>query len=425
MNKTKSKTRLELLKVKPIRNLLIASLISVSGGAMSYIALTWYVLQLNNNLTTVIILSICFWLPSVVLGPLSGYIVDRFNRKKTFVLCMIARALSVLIIAVAILSLAHSNTTKLYLCYTLNLLTGIIFSFIMPVMIALTREIVDDQDLLNANSMIDMSFEIGNVAGMGFTTLFLITIGAVHCLFLTFAIMLISIFVLMRVKVAQQHHTGKTDNSALREISIGFGFLKNNKYLLFLNLSGIALMVQFMITPVLLAPFVKNILHGPASEFGAIETTLSVGILLGSLVIPILATKFKWHKVCLIATVVLGILYYSFGANRHFPAALLIYAALGLFLPIWSVIASKAQAVTPKDMQGRITTVTGMATSFTIMVIYILLQISSAHTNLVTFYDWSAVLSIACFVFLLIAKLQQKNHASFAADQPRKPPTNE
>ncbi|MEO1944486.1 MAG: MFS transporter, partial [Candidatus Thioglobus sp.] len=265
------KSRIELLKIKPIRNLLLGNLITVSGGAMTYIALTWYVLQLNNSLTSIIILAVCFWTPSVFLAPIAGYIVDRFNRKKTYVLCNLIRALAVFIVALAIIMFAKNNTEKLYLCYALNLVTGIIFSFIMPAATALTREIVEDKDLLNTNSMIDMSFEIGNVAGMGFTTMFLITVGAVHCLFITSVVIILGAVFLALVKVTDEHHTGKTDNSALKEIAIGVKFLINNKYLLFLNLAGIALMVQFMITPVLLAPFVRNILHSQARQFSAIE----------------------------------------------------------------------------------------------------------------------------------------------------------
>ena len=419
-----SKNRIELLKTKPIRNLLLGNLITVGGGAMSYIALTWYVLQLRNSLTSIVILAICFWLPSVIIAPFAGYLIDRFNRKKTYIACIIIRALSVFIIAITIVTLAKTNTEKLYLCYLLNLITGVIFTFIMPASVALTREIVSDKDLLNANSMIDMSFEIGNVAGMGFTTIFLVTVGAVNCLFITAAIMMTGAIMMSLVKVYREHHTGKTENNALSEIIIGFKFLKNNKYLLFLNLSSIALMVQFMITPVLLAPFVKNILHGPAREFSAIECSLSVGLVLGSLIIPILVTRFRWYKICLIATVALGICYYYFGINRYFPLALLIYAALGLFLSIWSVIASKAQAVTPKAMQGRIMTSTGMLASFCILTVYVLLQLVSKQTNLVTFYDWSALLSIACFIFLLLAA-GQGNHDALDSDQPRKPPAKE
>ena len=100
-----------------------------------------------------------------------------------------------------------------------------------------------------------------------------------------------------------------------------------------------------MTAPVLLAPFAKNILHATAVEFGQMEATLTVGTIVGGIVLVYLAEKIGFNKVVLGCTFVLAISLLGFSMVSTLSLGILAYLFIGFSLGCWALLMTKAQEV--------------------------------------------------------------------------------
>ena len=139
------------------------------------------------------------------------------------------------------------------------------------------------------------------------------------------------------------------------------------------------LFVQFMISPILLAPFIKTVIHGSGQDFSLVELSLSVGIVVGSFVLPWCCHRFGRLSVLVVASCWLSVIFIFISLTHHVSSLVVLYAMLGLGLPLWTVIASYSQEYTEKSMQGRVQSFANTASSGCLLVVYLLLALGHSH----------------------------------------------
>ena len=83
----------EVLKIKAVRTLWLAQIVSVFGDFLVLFAvLSVASFQLNATPAQVTFISIAFMLPFALIGPLAGVFVDRWNVKRTMIASDLIRA---------------------------------------------------------------------------------------------------------------------------------------------------------------------------------------------------------------------------------------------------------------------------------------------------------------------------------------------
>ncbi len=98
-------------------------------------------------------------LPGVVLGPLAGVLVDRWDRK----LVMARGALALAALLLAALPLARDISVGTL--YTIILVQAVIMAFYLPAENALLPSLVREEDLAPANAFNAMNDNFGNIVG--------------------------------------------------------------------------------------------------------------------------------------------------------------------------------------------------------------------------------------------------------------------
>src|SRR5215210_792638 len=81
---------------RDFRQLWLGQVVSQLGDWFDTIALFTLVLRLTGSGKAVGLVLVARFLPSVVLGPLSGVVADRFNRRHVMIVSDVARAAVVL-----------------------------------------------------------------------------------------------------------------------------------------------------------------------------------------------------------------------------------------------------------------------------------------------------------------------------------------
>ena len=158
------------------------------------IALPFYVYQLTGSLLQTGLMYIVETLPRILLGSLAGVFVDRWDRRWTMIVADLGRA------AVLMLLLVHAPA-DLWLIYVIAGIQSVIALFFAPALSAITPTLVEEHQLVAANSLQSVSESLMRFVGppLGGGLLALVGLAGVVLVdsasFLLSALMLLSIAV--------------------------------------------------------------------------------------------------------------------------------------------------------------------------------------------------------------------------------------
>jgi len=182
---------IQVLKNTPFLVLFSAQFTQNIGAAVSWLALSFYILRLTGSPTLMGLLSITFWLPYVIFTPFAGVLVDRYDQRKImlysnlismiatigFVIVYILRnSLIIITITTELIPsgfggnvlVTHIDHNYLYLLLPFFILTFInstAASIFFPTRNSYTRLIVRKKNLLIANSIGSTVFQIASIVG--------------------------------------------------------------------------------------------------------------------------------------------------------------------------------------------------------------------------------------------------------------------
>jgi MFS family permease len=146
-------------------------LISLFGDRMHQIALAFLVLALTNSPIAVAFVFVAATIPNLLLGPIAGTFVDRWDQKQVMVVSDLLRAAIVLLIPAAAL-------LNILLVYPLVLVLTSVSIFFRPARTAVLPRVVEEDELLTANSATWISETLADVIGYPLAGLFIAFLGA-------------------------------------------------------------------------------------------------------------------------------------------------------------------------------------------------------------------------------------------------------
>ncbi len=150
----------------------MGQLISLFGDRINQIALAFLVLRATNGSALAVgFVFVAGTIPNLLLGPIAGTLVDRWDQKQVLVASDLLRAATVLIVPVA-------AVTDILLVYPLVFLVTSISIFFRPARSAVLPRIVRDDELMTANSAAWVGETLADVIGYPLAGLFVGFLGA-------------------------------------------------------------------------------------------------------------------------------------------------------------------------------------------------------------------------------------------------------
>lgn len=398
------KNRCALFMQPAFRRYFLGGILATLGFGIGYIATTWLLLELDNSLSSIVWGFLAYWVPNALCSPLAGVIVDRVDRKKLIgygdILCGLAyAALGVILFFVPKVSV--------YWVYLIWIIIGILQGFYLPALMAFIREIVSKEDLLYANANIDLGYQIGWIAGAGLSGFIVYLLGFYLSYLLVGLILIFAGLTILCVKCDFKKKLNKHKNigivtQAYIDFKSGMKYLFSNKKAQVIYFAQLFIYLIWMTAPVLLAPFAKNILHTTSSEFGQIEVALTIGMVIGGILITYFAQKLGFKIIIAVSAFLLGVSLLLFSMVSSLLLAMLLYLLIGFSLGCWSLIITKAQEVTDLDYQGRVQSVFNFLAAFGIILLYIFINLLGDIINIRHIYWMISILSIAPIALVLI-----------------------
>jgi MFS family permease len=146
---------MELLRSnRAFRFLWFGQVVSQMGDWFDTIAVYTIALTLTGSTRSVALIMVARFLPSVVMGPLSGVIADRFSRRTIMIASDIVRAIVVLGF------LFVRRPDQMWLVYVLTVLQLAFSTFFEPAKTAAIPSIVSDRELVPANAIASVTWSV-------------------------------------------------------------------------------------------------------------------------------------------------------------------------------------------------------------------------------------------------------------------------
>jgi len=138
---------------RDFRLLWIAQVVSLSGDWFNTIALSALVITYSEGSGLALSLFLLArFLPPLIIGPIAGVLVDRFDRLKILIYCNVLRT------GVVLLLLFANTPDKLWLIYLLTIIQFALSAFFEPGQSAVLPALVETKDLVTANTLASVTW---------------------------------------------------------------------------------------------------------------------------------------------------------------------------------------------------------------------------------------------------------------------------
>lgn len=331
--------------------------LSILGSQLVQFALIWHLTVSTGSATVLATASLVGILPGVVLGPLVGTLVDRWNRRRIMLLADSLIALVTIGLAV----LFALDAVTIWHIYAVMFIRSLAGAFHSNAMTASTSLLVPVEELTRVQGLNQMLSGGLNVVAAPLGALLLKLLPLQGILLIDVFTALTAILPLALIKIPQPERMGQdqsgTQATVWQEFQAGFRYMLGWPGLLIIGLMTVG--INFTIIPAfsLLPLLVKDHFGGGALELGWVESAMGVGIIGGGALLGVWG-GFKRR----IATSMLGLVGLGTGTLllALAPAGVLPLAIGGALLvgvmnsltmgPFMAVIQSSVEP----DMQARI-----------------------------------------------------------------------
>ncbi|PEM28889.1 MFS transporter [Bacillus wiedmannii] len=274
----------------------IAKTVSIFGSSMYSFALGLYVLQITGSALNFAITLILGTIPMIILNPFAGVIADKVDKKK-LVICMDLLS-GCLLIAVYILSSYYG--LNLFIIYTTTFFMTVFTTFFGIGLEAAKPNIVSKERLMSINSIskiIDsVSLILGPMLGGIVFSVFniktFIIINGISFILSGIALLFIH-FRLFEYNINEGN--SKRGVNFIKDIKEGFSYLLEKESLknTFHILISFNFFLGFAVTVPL--PYIINtVLNLGSKQFGIIQGTFPVGMIIGAIVVKKITDCFSY-----------------------------------------------------------------------------------------------------------------------------------
>ncbi|WP_217895864.1 MFS transporter [Marininema halotolerans] len=338
-----------LFKNRNYRYLWMGQAGSVMGDYFNQVAIMSTALHLSNSVLSISYLLMLRMLPSVIIGPFMGPLVDRFHKVKTMIIADLFRGIVTLSFIVAFLK------EEIWILYVGSFFIGILSSFFNPARQSVQPLIVSRDRIAEANAWSTATYSVMTIVGS-------ILGGVVSAIFsplLCFILNGLSYFwSAWCIKAIQLPKKGKPDRLPYRQALIeGFKEATQNRVVRSILLIGISWGIAGGGYLILIPLLGKNVYQMNGIGIGLLYGVDGLGVLTGAYVVK--ACVRDRHQRAVVwygASYIVQAVFFACltQTSTFFFGVLLLYAmriCSGIIIPLDTYMV---QTYTTESRQGRV-----------------------------------------------------------------------
>jgi DHA3 family macrolide efflux protein-like MFS transporter len=336
---------------------------SLLGSQLVGFALIWWLTKATGSATVLATASLVGLIPQVILGPLVGTLVDRWNRRIVMILADSVIALATLALAV----LFWLGYVQFWHVYILMFIRSVAGGFHYASMQASTSLMVPKEHLARVQGLNQMLNGAMNIISAPLGALLLEVLPLQGVLAIDVATALIAITPLFFIAVPQPVRASESSGAAVKtsvwgEMRQGLKYAFSWPGLVIIGI--MATMINFLLTPAfsLMPILITKHFNGQALQLAWMESAFGVGVLLGGLLLSVWGGFKRRMYTSFVGVLGIGISSLMIGLlpATAFPLAVGAMFLAGFANPIANgPLFAALQASVDPDMQGRIFTLIG------------------------------------------------------------------
>lgn len=369
--------------------------ISLIGSRVVQFALIWYLTQETGSATILATATLIALVPEVVLSPLAGVYVDRWDRQ----LVMIIADGVVALVSWLLAFLFLFDLVEVWQVFVVMFIRAVGGSFHWPAFQASTSLMVPEEHMARVNGLNQAMNGVLTILGapLGALLFSLLPLYGVMLVDVGTAVLAILPLIVVNVPLPRSDRED-SDGTA----DFWFELLAGLRYVIswrgLMAIIVMAMVIKIALTPAfsLLPLLVSDYFGGSAMQLGLLEAITGVGMLLGGLLLSVWGGFRRRIYTSLGGIIAMGASLFLLGLT---PAGLFGLALVSVFLvgltvtmvdgPIMAIL----QTTVAPDVQGRVFTVTGSLVTVTSPLG---LVIAGPATDLIGLKTWYLVAGAAC-----------------------------
>ncbi len=328
------------------------SLSTLGSGITSYALVLWLYLNSGSALKTAL-LSVCSYMPYVIMSIFAGALSDKWNKKATMLTCDLIAALS----TTAVLFLIKTDDLQVWHLYLINALNGLMNTVQQPASEVAATLLIPKKYYQITSGMRSFSQSLNSILTPIIATA-IFSFSGIETVILadltTFAVAFLTLWLFIKIPEASAQE--KSQESLFKSAYAGLSWLKNNSLILNLILFLSCINLVASTYDAALPAMVLSKSNGGEMVLGTVNTCVGIATLAGSILTALLpAPKNRVRAICIALMISMSTenFFLAFGNT---PVIWCIGAVLGwLNIPLMNANMDVIfRTEIPPDMQGRV-----------------------------------------------------------------------
>ena len=324
--------------------------VSLVGTWITRIATSWLVYRLTGSALLLGVVGFCGQIPTLVLSPFAGVLVDRFDRHRILVITQFFSMLQSLALAL----LALPGIIKVWEILALQVVQGVINAFDTPARQSFIVDMIEDRaDLPNAIALNSSMVNGSRIIGPSIGGIVIAAVGEGWCFMIDAISYLAVIASLMAMRVAKKQRP-ETVGRVVEELRAGFSYVSRSVPMRSALLL-LALVSTGMPYTVLMPAIAMEQLHGGPHTLGFLMTASGLGALAGALYLASRNSVLGLGKAMVLSTIAFGIGLMAFSQSRVIWLSLILLPIVGGGMMVETASTNTIlQTIVEERMRGRV-----------------------------------------------------------------------
>ena len=333
--------------------------LSLLGSQAVQFALIWWLTEKSGSATILATATLLGLLPPIVLGPVIGTLIDRWDRKTV----MLAADGFVAAASLWLAWLFAAGIAEAPHVLALLLLRALGAAFHSPAMTASTTLMVPERHLTRIQGLNQGMQGLLTIVAAPLGALLLAVLPMTGVMMVDVGTALLAILPLLAIRVPRPVRSdGLAPSSVWAETAAGFRYLMRHRG--HRTLIAMSVVINALLVPAfsLLSLLVLERLNGGAAEFGWVSSALGVGLILGGAALGAWGGFRQRIVTTLAGLIALGAAVIAVGLTpaSSFLWALVSMSCVGLVVPLVNgPVYAILQATIAPDYQGRVFSLIG------------------------------------------------------------------
>lgn len=347
-----------LLSQKQYLKLLLADLVNRFGDSLDTIAYSWIMYEVTGSASLMALVIGLNFLPTVILMPLAGAVVDRLNKKRVMIIADIIRFCIVGLIVI----LYGMSRLNAVIIAAFTLLTSTVEAFRIPAGGAILPRLLEKDYFTLGKAANYSSSRMAELLGYVLAGLIIAWIGASGALWIDAVTFLLSAGIIALIQYREEKSTEiRSAKSVFVDFAAGLRFVKTSKAVQTVALIGLLINFGIMPLSVFQTPYVSDYLQMGPTILSYIKILMTLGMMIGAAVLPKLQIS-KKNRVVAFAGIVMGLTLVIMSVTPNVSIALIKMAALTISMffigagggMLNVVVGSTMMKAVPQEMMGRV-----------------------------------------------------------------------